>query len=489
MKLWDQSLRICPKCRAKLKFENEEKRPCPQCGATVWFFNYRPLPSPPPVPELPSNDLWSHPTTTLLLGAVGLFGLGTVVAFFSSAIVGVASTLGAIGFAIFGMLRHAEARAAEQKIEHLANVAKHAAASHAQVAELTRRYMHLLATGDQRIEHYYREIYKAAEREKIAAEEALAAAQLERARAATVEQRIYQMADRLVQDNMKWVANKLRADPENYQRQKRTLSKTFDFVESVGYELPGDIRQRALADLKASYQDKVREQKAKDEQRRIKQQLREEARIQEQRDQELREAEAREAELAERLEQALSAQAGEYSQEIEALRAQLAEAHEKSERAKSMAQLTKVGHVYILSNIGSFGEDVFKVGMTRREDPSYRVRELGDASVPFPFDVHAMIACDDAPALENALHRELTEFRVNRVNLRKEYFRVEIDTILTAVRKHHGKVEYVAEPEALEYRESLTISPEELVATTREYDEMGVSYNEDDELDTATVTR
>lgn len=91
--------------------------------------------------------------------------------------------------------------------------------------------------------------------------------------------------------------------------------------------------------------------------------------------------------------------------------------------------------------------------------------------------------------LENALHRELTQFRVNRVNLRKEYFRVEIDTILTAVRKHHGKVEYVAEPEALEYRESLTVSPEELVATTREYDEMGVSYNEDDELNAATVTR
>ena len=89
----------------------------------------------------------------------------------------------------------------------------------------------------------------------------------------------------------------------------------------------------------------------------------------------------------------------------------LAEAQASSERAKSMAQLTKAGHVYILSNIGSFGEGIFKVGMTRRLEPQDRVKELGDASVPFPFDVHAMISCENAPGLENALHKELARYR------------------------------------------------------------------------------
>ena len=79
--------------------------------------------------------------------------------------------------------------------------------------------------------------------------------------------------------------------------------------------------------------------------------------------------------------------------------------------------------MYVLSNIGSFGEGVYKIGMTRRLEPQDRVRELGDASVPFPFDVHMMISCDDAPSLENALHRESHKQRVNKVNFRKEFFR------------------------------------------------------------------
>src|SRR5690606_27789669 len=109
------------------------------------------------------------------------------------------------------------------------------------------------------------------------------------------------------------------------------------------------------------------------------------------------------------------AQAG-LSGRIAELEAALAEAHAKAERALSMAQQTRRGHVYVISNEGSFGRHVYKIGMTRRLEPMDRVRELGDASVPFPFDVHAMIFCDDAPALENALHKRLHERRRNLVN-------------------------------------------------------------------------
>ena len=86
------------------------------------------------------------------------------------------------------------------------------------------------------------------------------------------------------------------------------------------------------------------------------------------------------------------------------LEADLAEAHSKTERIVSQAQLTRRGHVYVISNMGSFGDNVFKIGMTRRLEPYDRVKELGDASVPFRFDVHAMIFSDDAPSLESTLH-------------------------------------------------------------------------------------
>jgi len=104
----------------------------------------------------------------------------------------------------------------------------------------------------------------------------------------------------------------------------------------------------------------------------------------------------------------------------------LKEAEEKNKRAQSMAELTKSGHVYVISNIGSFGDDVLKIGMTRRLDPMDRVDELGDASVPFDFDVHAMIYSDDAPALEKELQAIFAKHQVNKVNCRKEFFRAGI---------------------------------------------------------------
>jgi hypothetical protein len=98
-----------------------------------------------------------------------------------------------------------------------------------------------------------------------------------------------------------------------------------------------------------------------------------------------------------------------------------------------MAQQTKRGHVYIISNVGSLGENVYKVGLTRRLDPTERVRELGDASVPFPFDVHAMLRSEDAPALETALHRRFVEKQVNKVNKRKEFFQVSLKDLKEVV--------------------------------------------------------
>ncbi|MCD7904730.1 MAG: DUF4041 domain-containing protein [Clostridiales bacterium] len=118
----------------------------------------------------------------------------------------------------------------------------------------------------------------------------------------------------------------------------------------------------------------------------------------------------------------------------------------------------KAGYVYVISNIGAFGKDVYKIGMTRRLDPMERVYELGDASVPFNFDVHAMIFSDDAPALEAALHRAFENKKVNMINTRREFFNVTLEEIEEVVKAHFDKtVDFVKEPPAEQYRESLLL--------------------------------
>ena len=113
----------------------------------------------------------------------------------------------------------------------------------------------------------------------------------------------------------------------------------------------------------------------------------------------------------------------------------------------------RAGYVYIISNVGSFGQDVYKIGMTRRLDPMDRIMELSDASVPFNFDVHALIFSDDAPALEASLHRAFEDDKVNKVNTRREFFHVSLDDIKRVVKENYDKtVEFVDVPDAEQYR-------------------------------------
>jgi uncharacterized coiled-coil protein SlyX len=145
-----------------------------------------------------------------------------------------------------------------------------------------------------------------------------------------------------------------------------------------------------------------------------------------------------------------------FSEQIKVLERDLAEAHAKVERAQAMAERTRSGYVYIISNIGSFGEDVVKIGLTRRLDPMDRVRELGDASVPFIFDTHAIIYSDDAPALEHALHSEFEPTRVNAQNFRKEFFRAKLDDVEAAVKRLAPNAPFFKDIEAQEYHETLS---------------------------------
>lgn len=205
-----------------------------------------------------------------------------------------------------------------------------------------------------------------------------------------------------------------------------------------------------------------------DEQREIREQMREEERARREFEKARKDAEKEERMLQKAMEEARKhlAEASEqerqaYQEELEALQSKLAEAEAKNQRALSMAQQTRAGHVYVISNIGSFGDDVFKVGMTRRLEPLDRVKELSDASVPFEFNVHAMVYSDDAPTLEKELHRVFHFNRVNRVNPRKEFFKVSATEIRETLDNLGLQTHFTMKAEAHEYYESLAIAKKE----------------------------
>jgi hypothetical protein len=222
-----------------------------------------------------------------------------------------------------------------------------------------------------------------------------------------------------------------------------------------------DLKLKELY-LVHEYQEKLQEEK--EEQRRIREEMREEEIALRELERARLEAEKEETRYADALrkarieaERAVGEKQLKLLTKIEELQRLLEEAHTNKERAIAQAQLTRSGHVYIISNIGSFGEHIYKIGMTRRLDPMDRVRELGDASVPFHFDVHAIIFSEDAPGLENALHRKFSDRRVNRVNERKEFFNVTIEEIAEVVRQHHGEIAITLAAEAADYRKTLAM--------------------------------
>lgn len=250
----------------------------------------------------------------------------------------------------------------------------------------------------------------------------------------------------------------------NAQRMIERVHKAFDAINKLNESNVIYIDREYLAlkvnELKLTHEYHEKKQQEKEEQAEIRQQIREEEKLEKEMADAFKEEDKFQSLLDKATKQAQKS-SGEklliLEEQIAKLNADLADAHHKAERAKSMAEQTKVGHVYVISNIGSFGENVYKIGMTRRLEPLDRVKELGDASVPFLFDVHAMIYTENAPELEKSLHREFHERRLNLVNNRKEFFDVELLEIENIVKEKHGDAEFYLTAEAREYNESKAI--------------------------------
>lgn len=261
----------------------------------------------------------------------------------------------------------------------------------------------------------------------------------------------------------------VRLKGENYGTQEQRLRDAFALVNHLGSAFrqariaPAYLEAR-LTELRAAAAVQALREREREEQRRIREQIREEEKARREIERALKDAKREEDALQRALRKAQEqvARANEetralYEARLAELQVKLSEAEARNQRALSMAQQTKAGHVYVISNIGSFGDDVFKIGMTRRLEPADRVRELGDASVPFPFDVHAMIWSDDAPALEYALHRRFLFAQINKVNPRKEFFRVPLGDLRESISALGVDAAWTIAADAAQYRETLAI--------------------------------
>jgi predicted nuclease with TOPRIM domain len=260
-----------------------------------------------------------------------------------------------------------------------------------------------------------------------------------------------------------------RAKADNFGTLRQELLDAFTLVNMNGRafrnaRITEAFRDARLDELRWAAAVHELKEREREEQRRMNEQIREEEKARRDFERAQRDA-AKEEDVIRRameraqqeIAKATDSQRAQYEVQLKELAERLQAAEEKNQRALSMAQQTKRGNVYIISNVGSFGEQVFKIGLTRRLDPLDRVRELGDASVPFEFDVHAMIFSDDAPGLERTLHRHFLAAQVNKVNPRKEFFRAALATIRAEVESLGIQVSWTMLAAAEEYRESQAI--------------------------------
>ena len=244
---------------------------------------------------------------------------------------------------------------------------------------------------------------------------------------------------------------------------KHNYSQEFSArYESHMIKITNEFLELKFEELALNHEFKLKIYEEKEDQRRIRELLREEEKARRDFERAQNEANVEEILIKKQL-QAAKIQSDEnvnnkeLNNRIFELEEKLRAVQEIRERAISMAQQTKRGYIYVISNIGSFGENIYKIGMTRRLDPFERVRELSSASVPFKFDVHTMIFSEDAPGLELELHKTFSEKRINQFNRRREFFKVTLDEIAIKINEMNLDAEFISIPEAMEFRETQSI--------------------------------
>lgn len=252
-----------------------------------------------------------------------------------------------------------------------------------------------------------------------------------------------------------------------YESANRRIASSFKAISNLGkvMDLSISIPYYTLMqdELRLALEYRMKKQEEKEHQKELRAQMREEAKLQKEIERERKKIEKERTHYTNAmntLDTQIESATGTLKEELLAKKKEIEEQLVDIDKAMQDIDYReanqRAGYVYIISNIGSFGENVYKIGMTRRLDPTERVSELGDASVPFNFDIHAMIFSDDAPALETALHRAFEDRKLNMVNTRREFFNVTLDEIKEVVKNNFDKtVEFIELPDAEQYRMSL----------------------------------
>lgn len=252
----------------------------------------------------------------------------------------------------------------------------------------------------------------------------------------------------------------------NVESGEKRIEYSFNAISKLGavcgVAITATYKKLKIKELYLAYEYQVEKQKEKEALKQLRAEERERAKLEKEIAEARKKIEKEQKHYSNALQKLVQQIAGAAPDELPALEAKKAELESQlSELNESMAQIDyreanqKAGYVYIISNVGAFGEGIYKIGMTRRLEPMDRIDELGDASVPFDFDVHALIFSDNAPALEAALHRAFEDRKLNMINTRREFFRVSLDEIKAVVKENFDKtVDFIDVPPAEQFRQS-----------------------------------
>lgn len=257
---------------------------------------------------------------------------------------------------------------------------------------------------------------------------------------------------------------------KNIDSMRNKISKCYESLNKIflvdGVQLSRNVLEYKLEELNLVYTYELKKEQEREQQKAIKEQMIEEEKVRREIEKQKAKLEKDQTQFNNEISKLMSyMQKTEndiekqlYVDKIKDLEEKLNQLEKDKETVLEREANARAGFVYVISNIGSFGEDIYKIGMTRRLEPMDRIKELSSASVPFEFDVHAMIFSDNAPELENTLHKHFEQQSVNRVNLRKEFFRVSIDDIEKVVKENYNNtVEFTKIPVAREYHQTLSI--------------------------------
>lgn len=266
------------------------------------------------------------------------------------------------------------------------------------------------------------------------------------------------LGDRILNEALERISVDLSA--RNFEASRRRLLEVIEFCRTNDYPVTPRREEDLTSQLTQRYNQELRREQERQRRDAVAARLKAERRAHEQMETEITRVEAHRSAIRRRLSEAEAAgeTAESSSTTLKRLKAELKTAEEKAKQATSMARHAKAGHVLVLSNVGSFGEGVVKICLSRQVDPLETVAELARESAPFPFDVHMIVSSDQATELLRVLHESLHERRINRVDLGKDFFRVDVERVWNLVVANHGAVDCQMAPPAEEFRESRAMS-------------------------------